>query len=125
MKIKYFILTLLFGTLSLGTLAASVEHPSLTLTRDGVKAIRKRADKAPLFDASLERVMAEAQTALGRPLEMPVPKDGGGGYTHEAHKRNYYDMYYCGLAYQVSGDKKYARKVEEMLLAYIEANGWN
>ena len=120
MKIKYFILTLLFGTLSLGTLAASVEHPSLTLTRDGVKAIRKRADKAPLFDASLERVMAEAQTALGRPLEMPVPKDGGGGYTHEAHKRNYYDMYYCGLAYQVSGDKKYARKVEEMLLAYAQ-----
>lgn len=96
------------------------QHPSLALTKKGVAEIRSGAKKAPLFEASLKELYKQADAALERELEVPVPKDGGGGYTHEAHKRNYYDMYHLGLAWQISGKKAYAEKVREILLAYAE-----
>ena len=37
---------------------------------------------------------------------------------HEQHKSNYYAMFHCGVAYQLTGDKKYARYVADMLEAY-------
>ncbi|MBR1632176.1 MAG: heparinase II/III family protein [Bacteroidales bacterium] len=95
-------------------------HPSLALTPAGVKQIRSGVNKAPLFQAAVRDLYAKADEALQRPVEVPVPKDGGGGYTHETHKRNYYDMYYMGLAWQISGNRAYADKVRDILLEYAK-----
>ena len=49
---------------------------------------------------------------------MPLPKDAGGGYTHEQHKKNYAAIYHAGLLYQMTGDMRYAAFARDMLLEY-------
>lgn len=115
---KRLLLTL---TLSLALLtAAAGEHPSLMLTRSGVTQMRADRGKVPAFDASIDRTIAGADAALRERIEVPVPRDGGGGYTHERHKLNYYRMVDCGIAWQLTGEERYARRVADMLAAYAE-----
>ncbi len=112
------ILTVLVVFCSL--VATAAEHPILLLTKEGVKEMRAAMGTVPQFDASVEALFAEADAAVAKDICIPEPKDGGGGYSHEAHKLNYYDMYACGVAYQLSGDKKYAQRVRDILYAYAE-----
>ena len=51
---------------------------------------------------------------------VPVPRDPGGGYTHEQHKRNYKAIYLGGHLYGITGERKYADYVRDLLLAYAE-----
>ena len=108
-----------FGALlTLGAWAG--EHPSLMLTAQGVAEMRDDCGKVPAFDASMARTLAGADAAVASPIEVPQPRDGGGGYTHERHKLNYYEMVDCGIAWQVTGEEKYARRVADMLKAYAD-----
>ncbi|MCQ2135354.1 MAG: heparinase II/III family protein [Bacteroidales bacterium] len=95
-------------------------HPCLLLTKEGVKNIKAAKGKMPMLDVSLERLAQDAQAAMDRETCVPVPKDGGGGYTHETHKLNYYDLHVLGMSWQLSGDKKYVEKAKEIFLAYCE-----
>ncbi len=110
----------LFLALLLSTGALAQRHPSLLLTPEGVAEIRADRGTVPAFDRSLEATLAGADKALSLPIVVPVPKDGGGGYTHEQHKLNYYQMFDCGVAWQMTGEKKYARYVVDMLLEYAK-----
>lgn len=113
------LLFMTFGALlTLGAWAG--EHPSLMLTAQGVAEMRDDRGKVPAFDASMARTLAGADAAVASPIEVPQPRDGGGGYTHERHKLNYYEMVDCGIAWQVTGEEKYARRVAEMLKAYAD-----
>ncbi len=114
---KIMILAILLLTI---TSLTAREHPSLLITKEGVAMMRGAQGKIPAFDATMADVKSKADLALSSAIEVPVPKDGGGGPTHEKHKDNYYSMYYCGIMYQVTGDKKYAQYVEKMLDAYLE-----
>ena len=102
------------------TQAPQGNHPSLLLTGKGVKEMRAQRGKLPLFDASADKLIKEADAAVEREICLPTPKDGGGGYSHEMHKLNYYDMYNMAIAWQLTSDEKYARKVKEILLAYVD-----
>ena len=51
---------------------------------------------------------------------VPRPVDAAGGFTHEQHKRNYYEMYEAGIAYHNTHDVQYARRIEQMLLRYAD-----
>lgn len=93
-------------------------HPKLLLTNEGVKEIKRDLKKYPLMQKSVQEVIALAQRAVVQPIEVPYPKDAGGGYTHEKHKQNYMDMYYAGISFQLTGDKKYATFIEKMLVEY-------
>lgn len=112
------ILFLVLFTLSL--FPASAGHPSLMLTERGVEMMRADRGQVPAFDASIARTLAGADAALASPIVVPEPRDGGGGYTHERHKLNYYEMVDCGIAWQLTGDERYARRVADMLGAYAE-----
>lgn len=100
--------------------AAAHEHPSLLLTREGVQEILRDRGTVPAFDRSLEATLAGADKALSLPIVVPQPVDGGGGYSHEQHKLNYYQMFDCGVAWQMTGREEYARYVVDMLLAYAD-----
>jgi len=100
--------------------AYAVEHPNLFLTPAGVKDIKASLGKYPEFDKSFAELKAIADKALTEKMEVPVPKDGGGGYTHEKHKNNYYEMNAAGIMYQLTGNEKYARFVRDMLLSYAQ-----
>ena len=83
-------------------------HPNLILTEKGVAAIRASLGKAPLFDKVLADAKAELEAEIAEGIEVPIPKDMAGGYTHERHKRNWFMMQQAGALYQITGQEKYA-----------------
>ena len=120
MKKIYIFILLIVIPLLLGASPRQNVHPILLLTPEGVQQMKAHCGEVPLFDNSVASLIAEADAALKAPLCLPEPKDGGGGYSHEMHKRNYYDMFACGMAWQLTSEQKYAEKVREILLAYAE-----
>ena len=73
-----------------------------------------------LYSAEVERSENFVSGMMAEGIIVPVPKDPGGGYTHEQHKRNYKAIYEAGQLYRLTGDEKYAEYVRDMLLDYAE-----
>ena len=95
-------------------------HPSLVLTKKGVQEIKSRLGKVPLFDASVAEVKKEVDVEMALGIDVPIPKDFSGGYTHERHKKNFLIAQKAAVLYQILGDKKYAVYVKDMLMAYAK-----
>lgn len=72
------------------------------------------------FDATLSSAKVQLTTAMRAPITVPTPKDAGGGYTHEQHKRNASLIYDAGQMYRLSGDSNYADYAGKMMLAYAD-----
>lgn len=115
-KIVFFFLGLILG---LNTVFAQ-SHPSLILTQQGVKNIKASLGKAPLFDKVLAQTIAEVDAEIATGIDVPIPKDMSGGYTHERHKINWYMMQKAGVLYQITNQEKYAVYVRDMLWKYAE-----
>ncbi|QBN17460.1 alginate lyase family protein [Flavobacterium nackdongense] len=96
------------------------EHPSLILTKQGVKEIRSQLGKVPLFDASLVETKAEVDAEIALGIIIPLPKGFSGGSAHERHKNNYQVLEKAGVLYQLLGDEKYGIYVRDMLLGYAK-----
>jgi len=109
-------LAIVFATLN----SSAVQHPGLFLTPKGVQEIKSSLGKYPMFDKSYNELKTLADKALIEKIEVPVPKDGGGGYTHEKHKNNYYEMNAAGIMFQLTGNVKYAEFVQNMLMKYAQ-----
>lgn len=95
-----------------------IEHPSLILTKQGVQDIRRNLGTIPIFDQTLEIVKEEIDAEIVKGIEVPIPKDYSGGYTHSRHKRNWFVLQKAGVLYQILDDEKYAKYVKEMLMQY-------
>jgi hypothetical protein len=78
------------------------------------------AQVPPLFAATLARSKAFVDPQLSKTIDVPVPADAGGGYTHERHKDNYRLIYEAGMLYRQTGDKAYADLVRRVLLDYAK-----
>ena len=61
----------------------SQEHPNLILTAKGVKYIQANLGKTPLFDKSVEIARAQVDAEIKAGIDVPIPKDLAGGYTHK------------------------------------------
>ena len=121
MRIKLgFTELLLLLILTLGFNSYSQEHPNLILTKTGVEKIRASLGEVELFDASLEKAKQEVDAEIARGIEVPVPKDYSGGYSHERHKRNFLILQKAGVLFQILQDEKYANYIKESLFAYAE-----
>jgi hypothetical protein len=114
------IISFVFGILCCSSGIFAQSHPCLLLTGDGVAQMKKEKGKVASFDRVVNELTAKSNQSISQPIVVPVPKDAGGGFTHEQHKANYYAMYHCGLAYQLTDDMKYARYVINMLKAYAK-----
>lgn len=97
---------------------SSQEHPKLILTAQGVKDIRAQLGTIPIFDKSLEAVKIEVDAQIKAGIDVPIPKDYSGGYTHVRHKKNWFILQKAGLLYQILDDEKYAKYVKDMLMEY-------
>ncbi len=95
-------------------------HPNLVLTKNDVAEIKAGLGKVPLFDKTFNKAKKEIDKALTEPIIVPIPKDPGGGYTHEKHKQNYNEMYLAGIMCQVTGEVKYAEFIRDMLEKYAK-----
>ena len=100
------------------TTSNSGEHPKLILTKQGVQDIRTQLGNIPIFDATLKTVKEEVDAEILNGIEVPIPKDYSGGYTHVRHKQNFLIAQKAGLLYQILNDEKYANYVKEMLFEY-------
>ena len=76
------------------------------------------AQAPPLFAATLAKSRAFVDPQLSKAIDVPIPADSGGGYTHERHKDNYRLIYEAGMLYRQTGDKAYADLVRRVLLDY-------
>tara|TARA_R110000751_G_scaffold2018_14_gene9814 strand:+ start:38771 stop:40942 length:2172 start_codon:yes stop_codon:yes gene_type:complete len=72
----------------------------------------------PLYRAEMTQAQAFVSEMMEQGVVVPVPKDPGGGYTHEQHKRNYRAIYLAGQLYRITREQAYADYVRDMLLAY-------
>lgn len=95
-------------------------HPCLILQKSSVPVLIDGIKKYPLFNSSFEYSKMFADKAIKAGINVPVPKDPAGGYTHIQHVYNYEAMYQAGQCYQLTGEKKYAIFVRDMLLAYAK-----
>ncbi len=98
----------------------SQNHPSLILTREGIKNIRNAKEFPALFQTVLEDTQLEVDAEIAMGIEVPVPKDLAGGYTHERHKRNFLILQKAGNLFQITNDEKYAIYIRDMLMAYAK-----
>ncbi|MFA6114098.1 MAG: alginate lyase family protein [Sphingomonas sp.] len=99
--------------------AQSAPGAQPTLFRaDEMAATARAGGSYPLFAAEMKRVRREVDKAIKAGIIVPVPKDPGGGYTHEQHKRNYTALYGAGLLYRITGERRYADFARAMLLDY-------
>ncbi len=73
-----------------------------------------------LFTRAVENTRGAIDREILSPIDVPMPQDAGGGYTHEQHKRNYKSIYDAGRLYAVTGEKKYADHAKRLLLAYAD-----
>lgn len=51
---------------------------------------------------------------------VPVPRDPGGGVTHERHKDNYRIIRTAGALYAITGERAYLELARDVLLAYAD-----
>ena len=79
-----------------------------------------QANAAPLFTQEIARSWEFVDAMMAQGIIVPMPKDPGGGYTHEQHKRNYRAIYLGGQLFKLTGERKYADYVRDMLLAYAD-----
>jgi hypothetical protein len=121
LKNIFFIKTILLGCCFLLLENAFAQnHPSLILTVNDVREIRSHLGKAPLFDTSLAAVKLEVDAAIMLGIQVPVPHDMAGGFSHEKHKQNFLILQQSGILYQILQDDKYAIYVRDVLLAYAK-----
>ncbi len=73
-----------------------------------------------LFAREIARTRARVDGIMAAGIEVPVPEDMAGGYTHEEHKRNWSTLRDAGALFVHTGEERYASFVRDALLRYAE-----
>jgi hypothetical protein len=85
---------------------------------DQWRAMAEAGDRYPMFAAERARVEREVRAAMAAGINVPQPRDLGGGVTHEQHKANYKALAGAGALYRMTGDRAYADFARDLLLEY-------
>lgn len=98
-------------------LAKDDAAPVLVSAADWAR-MAEAADRYPMFSAERARVEREVRAAMAAGVNVPQPRDLGGGLTHEQHKANYKIIAGAGALYRLTGDRAYADFARDVLLEY-------
>lgn len=109
-----------FFALIFPTILMAQQHPSLLITKDNLPALREGIHQYPLLDDSFQAILKQVKAQLGEEIEVPTPKDAGGGYTHELHKKNYQLILNSAICYQLTLESQYLALCKELLFAYAD-----
>ena len=112
------LLAVIAWSMSLPAMAA--KHPNLVINQQDVADMKQAIAQPGAFQDAFNATLKRVDQGLTQTIEVPVPQDAGGGYTHEKHKSNYQQMYDTGIIYQLTGEQKYAQYVKNMLLQYAK-----
>lgn len=120
MAIRFSIVILLAAIFVASACGADTPRPRLMLSPEDVELISRTSPLPQGFEISVQAAKADVDRYLDAIPDVPVPRDAGGGYTHEQHKRNSVTIQNAGFLYQVTGNKAYANLARDILLAYAE-----
>jgi hypothetical protein len=84
------------------------------------QTIEAATELPPLYAAELARATEFVDTMMADGVVVPVPRDPGGGYTHEQHKRNFRAIYLGGQIFRITGEERYRDYVRDMLVEYAQ-----
>lgn len=115
--------TVLFAAVTIAPVQAQAQAQDVkpVLNDPAVLArMGREAARLPLLASDLSRAKAQVDASIRAGVIVPVPKDPGGGATHEQHRRNYQAIYAGGLLYRITGERKYADHARDLLLAYAK-----
>ena len=105
----------------LGLLAAACQEAGQQTTPVGAPDVLGASG----FNATVEEAKTKINAQLSLPLEVPAPRDAGGGFTHEKHKENAKLIYDAGQLFKLTGEQKFADYASKLLVAYAEVYpGW-
>lgn len=111
---------ILIGLFLVAGSAAFAEHPRLLMTPEDARYIAANGDKSPSFMRSFAHTQQKVDKYFSVTPDVPTPLDAGGGYTHERHKKNGIAIHDAGVAYQLTGETRYADYAKELLFAYAD-----
>lgn len=106
----------------LSPLCLLAQHPVTFLTKAEADFVKRNLNKYSLLNRSYKEIRADVDQWLGKEVDVPVPKDPAGGYTHDKHKYNYMLLFNSGILYNLTGDQRYANLVATTLLKYAALN---
>jgi hypothetical protein len=99
-------------------LPVCAQQQGLLFSRGDRAALLEGISHDSLLSRSYAALLSRADKAVSDGIQVPVPRDPAGGYTHARHKQNYLDALDCGIAWHITGDTAYAAHVRDMLLRY-------
>lgn len=111
-----------FGAISLAAVAAILSGCSTNVAAGDHSSATAEAESAAgaLYQSAFAAMQSRIDAKLGGPLNVPIPEDAGGGFTHEQHKRNAKEMWDTGLLFEATGEERYADHLVRLLDAYAE-----
>ena len=98
------------------------KHPICYNTSEDYTLIKKELPTNSMLNQSFLIMKKSVDALIGKDIDVPVPKDLAGGYTHEKHKDNYILMFNASLLYQITGEAKYAELVKDLFFKYAKLN---
>ncbi|GGX61832.1 hypothetical protein GCM10011309_09720 [Litorimonas cladophorae] len=110
--------TLALAAMALAACAAETPRTSGLATNQSADQLFVPSVQPTGFDKTLSSAREAVDAAMAAPIAVPVPKDAGGGYTHEKHKDNARLIFNAGALYRFTGEEKYASFVADLLEEY-------
>ncbi|MGJ8560302.1 MAG: heparinase II/III domain-containing protein [Litorimonas sp.] len=107
------------AVLTLVLVGCSAPDSTEDIQRDRANT-EQSAQHGAFYDTAFSEMQSDADNQIAEPLNMPVPKDAGGGFTHEQHKRNAKAIYEAGLLYEATSDDRYRDHAVRLLEAYAD-----
>ena len=125
---KILLLLLIFVSGCTGVVAQQFDygkiapHPRLLLPAEGEEAIRKAIAEYPPLATVHQRIMELCDRTLTEP---PVERIKEGKRLLAISRIALKRIYYLSYAYRMTGDKKYAHRAEQEMLAVSRFTDWN
>ena len=115
--LSYIICCMFFFSCSDANVSKERDTGFLLLSKEGAKAINENKSH-PIICEAIDKLEMRLDDVLETAVEVPLPKDPGGGYTHEKHKENYAAVKDAATMYLLSGEVAYLEYTKNILLAY-------
>lgn len=104
------------------SISSEAQHPVAFATKQDLSFIAKNLQANKVLNESFRDIRQSVDAYLGKDVDVPLPKDPQGGYTHDRHKENYMLLFNAGLLYNITGEIKYAQLARNIFLKYAKLN---
>lgn len=95
-------------------------NPRTLVTESDLVDIELAVASSPSFTIYVNETRTRIDAYFEHPPDVPLPRDPGGGYSHEQHKKNGIAIYETGLIALFTGNDAYVNHAKQLLLSYAE-----